>query len=56
VRGLSGDDAPAVRGQLGVGGKRPVGLEVQVALDPETEGSADGFELLKAHVAELGKA
>jgi hypothetical protein len=43
-------------GELGVGRDRSRGREVEIALEGQSQGAADGGELVEAHVAEFGLA
>ena len=49
-----GDNATALTRLVGVGGDGLVSVEVQIALDWESELAAHGAELREAHVAKLG--
>ncbi len=53
VRVASSDDVSAGTRFVGVGGDGFIGLEVQVALDRETQFAAQGAKLEEAHVAEF---
>jgi hypothetical protein len=50
---VSGDDAPMLAGELGVGGDRSRRREVEILLQGQAQRAAGGGELVQAHVAEF---
>jgi hypothetical protein len=49
----SGNDAPMLTGELGVGRDRSRRCEVEIALEGKAQRAADGSELVQAHIAEF---
>ncbi len=53
MRGASGDDAPMLAGELGVGGDRSCRREVEIALERKSHRAVGGGELVQAHIAKF---